>query len=355
MEKMERLDNKEEVARIDKAGMLEVVASFPEMLSEAGRFSRGVTLAKKKKISLVVISGMGGSAIAGDIAADLLFDKSAVPILVNRGYQVSEAVNNETLFLALSYSGNTEETVSALKEAEKRQAQVVCVTAGGKIKEMAEEKKHPLYLIPSGYQPRAALPFLLVPVLKSLEEAGIFTGLEADLSETIALLQKNREEYMLDKPLRYNVVKQLAKKLENKIPFILASVKTTSAAGLRMKTQFNENSKVTACFNCFPELNHNEMVNLSFLRREEHDFCLLLLRDEADNERIKKRIEITKSLIGKQVGGINEVSAQGKSPLARVLSLIQFGDFLSVYLAIVRGIDPTPVEIIGRLKKEMAR
>jgi glucose/mannose-6-phosphate isomerase len=355
MEKIELLDNKAEIARIDQAGMLEVVASFPEMLSEAGRFSRGVALVKKKKISQIVISGMGGSAIAGDIAVDLLFDKSAVPILVNRGYQLSAAVNSETLFIALSYSGNTEETISALKEAEKRQAQIVCIASGGKIKEMAESKKYPFFLIPTGYQPRAALPFLLVPVLRSIEEAGIFSGLEEDLSEAIALLQKNREEYVVDKPLRYNAIKQLTKKLENKTPFVLAAARTTAAAGLRMKTQFNENSKITAGFNIFPELNHNEMVNLSCLNREEHAFCLLLLRDEADSERIKKRIEITKSLIGKQVGGINEIWSQGKSPLAKILSLVQFGDFLSVYLAIARGIDPTPVEVIERLKKEMAR
>ena len=355
MERIERLDNKEEVGRIDKAGMLGVAANFPEMLSESARFTRGVSLPKKKKFTQVVISGMGGSAIAGDITADWLFDKSAVPILVNRSYQLPAAVNHETLFLALSYSGNTEETISALKEAEKRQAQIVCVASGGKIKEIAESRKYPLYLIPSGYQPRAALPFLLVPILKTLEGLGVFSGLEADLNEAVALLQKSREEYTLDKPLRYNAIKQLAKKLENKIPFIMASSKTTGAAGLRMKTQFNENSKITALLSCYPELNHNEMVSLSFLKREENHFCLLLLRDEADSEKIVKRMEITKSLIGKQVGGINEIWSQGKSALARILSLVQLGDFLSVYLALARGIDPTLVEVIGRLKKEMAR
>jgi len=124
---------------------------------------------------------------------------------------------------------------------------------------------------------------------------------------------------------------------------------------LRLKTQFNENSKVTALFNVFPELNHNEIVSLANLKREDHKFILILLRDEKDSERIKKRMEITKSLIGRQLGGTHQIHSQGKSALARLLYLIHFGDLLSVRLAILRGIDPTPVEVISRLKRELKR
>ena len=127
------------------------------------------------------------------------------------------------------------------------------------------------------------------------------------------------------------------------------------AAGLRLKTQFNENSKITALFNVFPELNHNEIVSLSVLNRSKHNFSLIFLRDEGDHERTKKRMEITKSLIGMQLGGVSEIWSSGKSAMERILSLIYFADFLSVYLAILQGIDPTPVEVIGRLKKELMR
>jgi glucose/mannose-6-phosphate isomerase len=209
--------------------------------------------------------------------------------------------------------------------------------------------------LPAGYQPRAALPYLLIPVLKALEEIGAVAGVQDEIKRSADLLRKLRGEYGAERPLRSNPAKQLAKKLKDKIPVIFASRATTEAAGLRLKTQFNENSKVTALLSLFPELNHNEIVNLSTLKREEHNFSLILLRDEGDFERTKKRMEVTKSLLGTQLGGVNEIVAQGKSALERILSLIYFGDFLSVYLAILRDTDPTPVEVITRLKKELMR
>jgi len=350
----EDLDHREVISEIDRSDMLGVVGRMPEMISQAEKFSAGVSLPKINKISQVVVTGMGGSAIAGDIAADLFFKKAKVPILSNRGYLLPEFVSSETLFFALSYSGETEEVLSSVKEAEKRGAAIVCITSGGKLKEIAENKKYPLFLIPTGYQPRSALPYLLVPLLAILEKQGVAASLEG-IQETVALLQKLRDEYGPQKPARSNPAKQLAKKLVGKIPLIFGSTGTTAAAALRIKTQFNENSKVAAIFNLFPELNHNEIVNLSALKRENHNFAWLVLRDDSDNERVKKRIEITKSLLGRQLGGVNEMVAQGKSPLTKIWSLILFGDYLSVYLAILQEIDPTPVEIISRFKKELMR
>jgi glucose/mannose-6-phosphate isomerase len=325
------------------------------MLLHALELSRGTPLPKIKKIDQIVISGMGGSAIAGDIVSDLFFNKVKIPIFVNRNYRLPAFVNKETLFFALSYSGNTEEALSAVKEAAKCGATITCITSGGKLKEIAEANKYALYLIPPGYEPRAALPYLLVPILVVLEKIGFISGMKEELEGGADLLQKLQREYGATTPTRNNPVKQLAGKLIGRIPIIFAASGSSAAAGLRLKTQFNENSKVTAVFNLFPELNHNEIVNLSVLKREEHNFSLIFLRAEADLERIVKRMEITKSLIGSRLGGVNEVWAQGKTPLAKMLSLIYFGDLLSVYLAILRGIDPTPVEIITRLKKELAR
>lgn len=355
MGRLEDLDNLEKIKEIDGSGMLSVVEQTPEMFLEAYELSQKTSLRKIKKVREAVVAGMGGSAIAGNIVSDLLLGRSAVPIHVNRGYKLPAFAGKETLVFALSYSGNTEETLSAVKEANRCGAKVVCITSGGKLKEIAESNKYPIFLIPSGYEPRAALPYLLVPLLKSLEEIGIVSGLLDGIKKSVELLRKLRGEYGADKPLRANPVKQLAKKLLGRVPIIFASQGTTEAVGLRVKTQFNENSKVTALFNVFPELNHNEIVNLSALNREEHNFCLLFLRHEGDHERIKKRMEVTKSLIGMQLGGVNEIYAQGKSDLDRVLSLIYFGDFLSIYLAVLGGVDPTPVEVISRLKKELMR
>ena len=355
MVKVEDLDNPEKVKETDPSEMLAVVAQTPEMMTKAGQISPVPALRKSKKISQILVAGMGGSAISGDIMAGMFFFKSSIPILVNRDYRLPAFAGKETLVLALSYSGNTEETLHAVKEAERAGAKIVCVTSGGKLKEIAESKGYPLYLLPSGFQPRAALPYLLIPALKALEGAGVVSGIQDEIKKAGDLLRKLRGEYGTDRPLRSNPAKQLAKKLMDRIPVIFASSVTTEAAGLRLKTQFNENSKVTALFGVFPELNHNEIVNLSTLKREEHDFSLILLRDEGDFERTKKRMEITKSLLGTQLGGVNEIWSQGKTPLERVLSLIFFGDFLSVYLAILRDIDPTPVDVITRLKKELAR
>lgn len=255
----------------------------------------------------------------------------------------------------LSYSGDTEEVLSVVREAEKRGATVICVTSGGKLKEITESKKYPLFLIPTGYQPRAALPYLLAPLIATLERLKVVPPVGEDIRETASLLQSLREEYGSAKPSRANSAKQLAKKLVGKIPFIFGSAGTTGAAALRFKTQLNENSKMTAVVNFFPELNHNEIVNISVLKKEAHDFSLVILRDEEDHERIKKRIEITKSLVSRQFGGTSEIASRGKCRLARIFSLIFFGDFVSVYLALLQEFDPTPVEIISRFKKELMR
>src|SRR3989339_832692 len=335
MDKVELLDDKKRVGDIDKGGMLLAVTNFPDMLANAiGLLPQG-SLRQQKKIKQLVVAGMGGSAIAGDILGSLLREKAPFPVFVNRSYYSPAFVDKETVFFAISYSGNTEETLGATKEAAKRGAKIICITSGGALKKLAEQHGFPFYLIPAGFQPRAALPYLLAPILNAVKALGLAELKEKELQETLA--------------------KQTAQKLLGKTPLVFASVGITDSVGLRFKTQLNENSKIMAAINLFPELNHNEIVALAALKRNQHNYSLLFLRDEKDSERIKKRMEITKSLIGNQLGGVNQIWSKGKSRLARILSLIYLGDFVSVYLAILQGIDPTPVEAITRLKKELKR
>lgn len=355
MDKSEVLDSPDQIKKIDRANALAAAAGTPEMLLEAHELARAVALPKNRRFKQVVVAGMGGSAISGDIAADLLAPSAPAPLYVNRGYNLPAFVAKDSLIFALSYSGNTEETLSAVKQAAERGAKIICVTSGGKLKEIAEKSSYPLYLVPSGYQPRAALPFLLLPLLQGLETFRFFSGLRQNLEESVTVLKKLRNDYGESKPARGNPAKQLAKKLLGKIPVIFGHVDTSRSAAVRFKTQLNENSKVTALCNFFPELNHNEIVNLHALKRGQHDFSLVFFRDDADPERVKKRIEITKSLIGSQLGGVHEANAQGKGRLAKILSLIFFGDLVSVYLALLQGIDPSEVEVITRLKKELGR
>jgi glucose/mannose-6-phosphate isomerase len=353
-EPKEALDNTEGLKSIDSRGMLALVGKLADMIEEGWALAEAADISKPAKISDLVISGMGGSAISGDIISIVLKNKADIPVFINRNYGCPKFVGSGTLFLALSYSGNTEETISAFKEALHKGARIISVASGGELKELSVKNKVQFIEIPKGFPPRAALGYLLSCALNILNKCGI-VSVKADIEEAKKLLKQLSRKFGPSNPLRENEVKQMAVRLHGKVPVILASEGTTNAAGLRWKTQLNENSKMTAILSVFPELDHNDIVNFSLLKHGEHDLSFVALRDDGDIERMKKRIEVTKSLISGNVGGIAEVWSQGESVLARTLSLIFYGDHLSVYLAALSGIDPTPVEIIEKLKKELSR
>jgi len=353
-EPKEALDNIDSLKNIDIQGMLALVGRLPDMMEEGWALSEAADIPKTGKINNLIISGMGGSAISGDIISIILRNKADIPVFINRNYGCPKFVNSGTLFIALSYSGNTEETISAFKGALQTGAKVISVASGGELKELSVKNKVPFIEIPKGLPPRAALGYLLSSALNILSRCGIIS-MKADIDEAMKLMKQLSRKYGPSNPLRENEVKQMAVRLHGKIPVIFACEGTTYAAALRWKTQLSENSKMTAILSVFPELDHNDLVNFSFLRPGEHDFSFVVLRDDEDLERMKKRIEVTKSLISGNVGGIAEVWSQGKSFLAKMMSLIFYGDHLSVYLAALSGIDPTPVEIIEKLKKELSR
>lgn len=353
MPEIEILDSKERVAEVDRGKMLSVVEQIPEMIDAALKLPLHGELSPGAEIKQVIVAGMGGSAISGELAADLF--PAQCPIVVNRNYNLPQYVGSETVLIALSYSGETEETLSAVRQAESRGARIICVTGGGKLNELAAQKGWPLVLVPTGFQPRAALPYLLIPLLSILGKLGVIPPVEAEIAKSLPLIKKLRDEYGENNPARSNPAKQLAKKVIGRVPVIFGATGTTGAIATRIKNQFNENTKSPAFASVFPEVNHNETASFFVLQREKHNFALIVLRDEADNERVKKRIEITKSLISPQFGGAIELVAQGKSVFARAMSLIMLGDFASVYAAISQGIDPTTIEAIVRLKKEMSR
>ncbi|MBN2057955.1 MAG: bifunctional phosphoglucose/phosphomannose isomerase [Candidatus Saganbacteria bacterium] len=349
------LDDREQLARLDSANMLATLAKMPEMLAEARRLAGQVELKKSKKPRQIVIAGMGGSAIAGDILADLFAQQLKLPLTVNRDYRLPAYVGPETLVMAVSYSGNTEETLAAAKDTLNQGCRLIVITSGGQLAQLAQEHGLTCFPVPKGYQPRAALPFLFLPLLTVLASLDLIAAQGDALDELEQLLTKLVAEYEQSVPQKKNPAKQVAQRLVAKIPLILGSSGTTAAAALRLKTQLNENSKTTAHVAVFPELDHNEIVNLADLKRGEHAFALLALRSENDSERMKKRIEITKSLIGGQLGGIIELPAKGKTDLSRLFSLVILGDYISVYLALLRAVDPSDVTIITRLKKELSR
>jgi len=341
------LDNKNKINIIDKEKMLENVSGFPMMLKEA------VTLVSKKEINPgndfegIVISGMGGSAICGDIVKATLADTLDIPINVNRGYSLPKSIKGKILFFTISYSGNTEETLSSLEIAEQRGFKIVAVCSGGKLSEIAKQKNYLQISVPKGIQPRAALPYLLAPILVVLEKLKLVEGVSSQILESIEVLEKISKQV--------NPIKQLAQKINEKTPVLLTSNGLTEAAGLRWMTQINENSKTLAHVSVFPELGHNEIEGLAELKKENNPFYIVILRDSSEHERIKKRIEVTKSVVLSKVDNVSEIYSQGNCALARILSLILFGDFLSVYLAILKNVDPSPVKIISKIKKELSK
>jgi glucose/mannose-6-phosphate isomerase len=345
----------EKITRVDKANMLDGLARFPEQIKEALAIAEATERFNFIKIDNVLIAGMGGSAISGDIMASLFRDKLDVPLLVNRDYDLPKWVNKDTLVICISYSGNTDETISSFKIAYQKKCKIICISTGGKLQDLAEKREVPFVKIPAGIQPRAATAYLLFPSIIFLKKIGLLkTIIDADIEETIAVTQDFIAMNNKAVPEENNQAKQLAKKIFNTIPQIYGWGIYTPIAK-RWRHQLNENSKVIARTDVVPECNHNDIVGWSANPEISKQFSCILLRDK-DEEIIDMttRFSFMRDLFRNTAGNIIEVSPKGKSQLAKMMYLMCLGDFTSCYLAVLRGIDPSPVDIITELKKRLA-
>jgi glucose/mannose-6-phosphate isomerase len=349
------LDHKEKLAEIDASDMLGVLARFPGQLREAEEISAAVEgLPSGDGVSSVSVLGMGGSGISGDVVGALVSGSLPVPFATHKGYDLPAYVGAGSLVFAVSYSGNTEETLTATEDALAREARVIAVTSGGKLEELAKGNGLPVFKIPGGQQPRASLGYLAVPILCALEKMGLVTGFLSLLEPAAKMLDERAVEYSVDNSVDDNPTKRLARDTVGYLPVIYGSEGFIAVAAKRWKAQFNENAKVPAFDNQFPELNHNETVGWQHLE----DICsmchLIMLRDDSQSSRIARRIELTSELIHDDVGHITSVWARGDNPLERLFDLIYFGDCVSVYAALAIGQDPTPVTRIEDFKKRLA-
>ncbi|MBC7326814.1 bifunctional phosphoglucose/phosphomannose isomerase [bacterium] len=343
------LDDLGVITKVDKGDMFSLTQKMPEDIEQALSDFGTRTFSRFSPVN-IVIAGMGGSAISGDIANSLLRDELSIPLIVMRDYNLPSFIKRTTLFFAVSYSGNTEETLSAYNEAKAKNARCVVISSGGKLKEIAGDD---VYIsLPSGMPPRAAFPFIFVPLVRSLEAMEIVKK-RNDWQEAIELLRELREEYSPLTPTPENNAKKLAYSLKGKLPLIYASSPLLYGVALRWKTQINENAKAHAYVDYFPELHHNEIM--AWERNDKvANFAVVLLRDKGENDRIKKRIEITKELIGDKTE-IYEVWTRGEGKLARIFSLIYFGDMLSLYLAVLYGVDPQEIDFINHIKNKLGK
>jgi len=343
------------IQRYDKSNFRQLLIDFPKQVEDAVRIGKKFSPPNKRlHINNIVVSGLGGSAIGGDLLRSYLTGEITIPFVVNRHYCLPEFVDGRTLVVISSYSGNTEETIAAHADAKKRKARVLCISSNGETAQMAKKFKQPLITIPKGYPPRAALGYSFFPMLMAFTKMKLIKPREADLKETILMLKKKSKEYgvLSDK----NPAFQLAKQLFMKLPIVYTAAERFDVVNLRWRGQIAENAKQLAFGHVLPEMNHNELVGWKVLRRMmEEDMVVLFLRDKFDHERVQLRMNITKDIVNQYASKVIEVHSEGKSLLTRLFSLIYLGDWVSYYLAILNGVDPTPVKVIDYLKNELGK
>lgn len=329
--------------------MLDVIDAFPSQCAEAIKLGEGFAYDPSEGIQQVVVCGMGGSAMAGDIAHRF----ARVPLCVNRGYDIPSFVGPHTLLVAVSYSGNTAETLSSFEQGIAAGAQVLAISSDGRLKEAAGAHGIPFLEIPRGYQPRAAMGYLALPLLVVLKRLELLV----DLGRFEALLDRLEQVKAQCTPsvaTLGNPAKTLAQTLDGRIPVIYGTVGNTDLVAMRTKTQINENAKQAAFWNVFPELNHNEILALVRADLFANPY-VLLLQNGTDRRELFARMEIMMGLMKEHGVPFQVLTAQGETELAQVFSQIYFGDYLSAYLAVLGGIDPTPVKLIEGFKEALAQ
>lgn len=356
-------------SELDKANMIELLEEFPQKMRDALRIGEEFSIpndflpnpapasapASVQNFKNIVVLGMGGSAIGGDLLSDYFADELSIPIVVIRGYDIPKFVDENSLIFAVSYSGNTEETLSALKKCLEAKARIVALTSGGKLAALSQENNFPVIKVPVGIQPRAAISYLFFPILKALERLGLVKGRDGEIEETLNVLQELSKEYGAKSPTENNLAKKVALSLYQYLPLIYGSEGLLEAVAMRWKTQINENSKWPCFWNVFSELDHNEIVGYEIENSINRQVKIVYLQDKEGSLRVEQRRRITRKIIEDKVAEFIVCPTKGKGKMARMFSLIYLGDLASYYLAILNQIDPSPVACIEDLKKELAK
>ncbi len=337
---------------LDSQEMFAASAGLPEQVAAAATVARGLGgLPDHEYVEQIVVLGMGGSGIAGDLMVAVAGPFVPVPIVVVKSYDLPDFVGPGSLVFALSFSGDTEETVEAAEEAAGSGANLVVVTAGGELARMAGEWGAPLVAVPAEIpQPRAALGALAIPPLVVLEEIGLFPGATGWIDLAVAQLRRRRDALLAPG----NIAAQLARQIGRTIPLVHGAQSLGAAAALRWKTQVNENAKAPAFCAVYPELCHNEIAGWGQNGDVTRQIMTLVnLRHDAEHPQVVRRFELVAEILREVVADILEVRAVGEGELAQLLDLILVGDFVSLHLAAQEGIDPGPVPALDEIKQRL--
>lgn len=350
----EMLNNLIEMREVDEQGMLNVVGRFDTQLQEAVEIGQSVSVSRDwSSVDNVVICGLGGSAIGGDFIRAYLGKSLRVPLFVNRGYSVPGFAGPNTLAIMSSYSGNTEETLSALKEAIAAKAKILCISSNGQLQREAEQYRFPLIRIPGGYPPRTAIGYSAIPVLMVLGKLGLAPDPADEIRRSVGWVRRKIQLYGPTCPLAENAAKTLARQLHRRIPVIYGSQDRLDVLAVRWRGQFSENGKQLAYSASLPEMNHNEIVGWKHPAAILRQILPIFLRDREDHPRVQIRAEITRDILSEKAGSALEFWTDSESWLERLWTLVLLGDYASVYLSFLNQEDPTPVEAIEGLKNRL--
>ena len=340
---------------LDTVDMFGVTARLPEQVAAAAKVARGIEgLPTREEIENVVVLGMGGSGVAGDILLATAAPLMPVPVVVVKSYSSPAFVDEHSLVFVISCSGDTEETIEAAAEAAMQGARLVCVTSGGELGRLADEWGAPVVPVPGTDEipyPRAGLGAMAVPPLVVLEDVGLFPGAAEWIDDAVRQLQRRRDELVKHE----NPATALARRIGRTIPLVHSANALGAAAAMRWKCQINENANAPAFHAVMPELCHNEIQGWGQHGDATRQLVTIVnLRHDAEHPQIGRRYELYSELVGEVVAGIEDVRAEGDGDLAQLFDLIIFGDFVSLYMAGQEGIDPGPIPALVELKQRLS-
>jgi glucose/mannose-6-phosphate isomerase len=358
------LDDKDGILASDPSGSFQDELAFADNLKKAVRNVKALDLPNQLRIgrhtirysnvNKVVFAGMGGSAIAGDVVKDWVDGVGRVPMEAVRGYHLPAYIDEDTLVFLVSYSGNTEETLSCMLDAAKKGCKMVCISSDGPMQRAAKALKLPILGLPRMAAARVSFPYLLAPIPYVLAKLNILPldKVETEMTEAMEMVVKLTREYAIEKPFEKNYAKQAASQVFGTVP-VIYSYSQYRSVGLRFKTQVNENCKLPARCDVFPELDHNEIMGWEASKQILKHYTLILLRGPEEPEEVRTRIEVLKEKFFTKAKGMIEIQARGQTTLTRMLHLLFTADMISLYVAVLLRRDPVASQTFQILKYQM--
>ncbi len=340
---------KEFVQKYDPQNQFDVLVNSYLQIENAWNNQININGINTFGISSIVISGLGGSAISADLIKNFLRDELSIPLFVNRNYVLPKFVNRDTLFIASSYSGNTEETISSLKQAIELGCRIICLSTGGEIEAIAKSKNIACIKVQEGFQPRYSLGLSFFSLLKIFQQLNFIK----DQSDVVERIKSIWEQNGIEFSKLENAAYTIAESLVGFIPVIYSVADSTSSVGYRFKCQLNENSKLHAFHNEVPEMNHNEIIGWESYQEKIFHSKIVIISDESYHPQIQKRIKILKDIFSKTGVEIIYLKSNEDNFKVRLLDLIYLGDWISYYLGVLRGFDPSEINNINTLKEKL--